>query len=270
MITAGNDRLASPADRPERLTAGQIWALRRFWLDRLRHGGRAGRSRRPERSQPPLKNLFPDLDAVFVHIPKTAGTSVHSLFSQLSASVSLVDPARRAELVALDRKGLTKHSKAAEYVASMGRESWDSAFTFTFVRNPWDMMVSSYVWWLQKAPTYPHLRHLAADVARLPDFPAFLRCHLGEACINEFVGDPRDWFMADGQDLVSHVGRFEELADDIGGILDRLGIERARRPELPKFNESRRRPYRDYHTPETRALVAKRFRYEIERFGYGF
>jgi hypothetical protein len=70
--------------------------------------------------------------------------------------------------------------------------------------------------------------------------------------------------------LVSHVGRFEEFADEVGAILDRLGVERARRPELPKFNETRRRPYRDYHTAETRALVAERFRYEIERFGYRF
>jgi len=40
--------------------------------------------------------------------------------------------------------------------------------------------------------------------------------------------------------------------------------------ELPRFNESRRRPYRDYHTPETRTLVAERFHYGIDRFGYRF
>ncbi len=258
------DRLASPGDGAQRLSAGEIWALRGFWLDRIR---RRQSARRPE---PRLKNIFPDLGAVFVHIPKTAGTSVHELCSRVSPTPCPVEAAERARLGQVDRKGLTKHSKATEYVARMGTELWSSVYSFTFVRNPWDMMVSSYLWWLQKAPVYPHLRHLAAEAARLPDFAAFLRCRLGRDCINEFVGNPRDWFMSDGRDLVSHVGRFEAFSDDIGAILDRLGVERARRPELPKFNESRRRPYRDYHTPETRSLVAERFRYEIERFGYRF
>jgi hypothetical protein len=262
-LTGVGDCLASPADGAVRLSPRQIWALRRFWLDSLRRG-------RPTARRPRYKNLFPELDAVFVHIPKTAGTSVHELFSQVSTSVSVADPERRAELTSVRSKGITKHSKAVEYVDRMGRTSWSSAFTFTFVRNPWDLMVSSYVWWLQKAPVYPHLRPLAATVAQLGDFEAFLRHRIGRICINEFVGNPSEWFMADGEDLVSYVGRVEELADDIGTILDHLGIERAARPELPRSNQSRRRPHRDYYTQATRALVAKRFRYEIERFGYTF
>lgn len=183
---------------------------------------------------------------------------------------SVVEPTRRAQFANIERKGLTKHSKAAEYVARMGEELWSAAFTFTFVRNPWDMMVSSYVWWLHKAPAHRHLRHLAAEVAELGDFAAFARGRLCSACINEFIGNPRDWFMADGRDLVSYVGRFEQVSDDIGIILDRLGVDRAHRVELPRFNAGRRRPYRDYYTPESRSLIAERFRYEIDRFGYTF
>jgi Sulfotransferase family len=270
MATTRSDRLASPSDRPGRLSAREIWALRRFWLDTFRRRARLGRSLPAELPQPTFKNIFPHLGAIFIHIPKTAGTSIHDLFSRIPARECSVDPARRAELASVDRKGLTKHSKATEYVDRLGSESWASAFTFTFVRNPWDMMVSSYVWWLQGAPAHPHLRPLAAEVAQLADFGAFLRHRLGQSCINEFVGDPRDWFMADGADLVGFVGRYEELTDDIARICDRLGIERTRRPEPPRLNESRRRPYQDYYTGEARALVAQRFRYEIDRFGYTF
>jgi hypothetical protein len=270
MATTRSDRLASPSDRPGPLSAREIWALRRFWLDTLRRHARIGRPLPAELPQPAFKNIFPHLGAIFVHIPKTAGTSIHDLFSQVPAKECPVDAARRAELASIDRKGLTKHSKASEYVDRLGRASWASTFTFTFVRNPWDMMVSSYVWWLQGAPAHPHLRPLAARVAQLADFSAFLRDYLGQACINEFVGDPRDWFMADGHDLVDFVGRYEELSDDITSIFDRLGIEGARRPELPKLNKSRRRPYRDYYTSEARCFVAQRFRYEIDRFGYTF
>ena len=270
MTIASPDRLAAPGQAGGRLSPRKVWALRQFWLDTFVRRLRNGRSGRAQQPQPALKNIFPDLDAIFVHIPKTAGTTVHDLFSQVSAGASRVDPARRGQLAAIDRSGMTKHAKAAEYVARMGVESWRTSFTFAFVRNPWDMMVSSYVWWLQKAPTYPHLRHLAAEVAELGHFEAFLRDRLGQTCINEFVGNPRDWFKADGEDLVDFVGRYEELADDIAAIFDRLGIERARRPELPRLNGSRRRPYRDYYTGETRALVANRFRYEIDRFGYTF
>jgi chondroitin 4-sulfotransferase 11 len=36
------------------------------------------------------------------------------------------------------------HMTAAEYIHFLGRERWDSIFSFSFVRNPWDKVESHY------------------------------------------------------------------------------------------------------------------------------
>ncbi len=45
-----------------------------------------------------------------------------------------------------------------------------------------------------------------------------------------------------------------------------------RTPGVRRFQWIRRshRPYRDYYNPETRAIVEKIFREDLELFGYGF
>jgi hypothetical protein len=43
---------------------------------------------------------------------------------------------------------------------------WRQHFAFTFVRNPWDLMGSSYCWWLRKGKGYPAIAHIAEATGR--------------------------------------------------------------------------------------------------------
>jgi len=60
-------------------------------------------------------------DFVFIHINKTDGTSIE-------AALGL-----RLE-----------HKTAQEKIHQLGLASWRNRFTFAFVRNPWDRVVSHY------------------------------------------------------------------------------------------------------------------------------
>lgn len=62
---------------------------------------------------------------IFVHLRKTGGTSV----SEALGDVERIDE---------------KHLGPAGYVKKYGREVWESAFTFTVIRNPYDALVSDY------------------------------------------------------------------------------------------------------------------------------
>lgn len=59
-------------------------------------------------------------DIIFIHIVKTAGTSIRH-------SLGFHPPQK--EIV-------RKHNDAATIISKIGQEKWDNAYKFTFIRNP--------------------------------------------------------------------------------------------------------------------------------------
>ena len=201
--------------------------------------------------------IRPDLGFIMVHITKTAGNSVIEALHRQAA---------HAEAPGVPRIG--KHAKAFEVRALLGPKTWQRCFTFAFVRNPWALMVSSYHWWLQKAPRLKYHRRRAMQVAAMGSFDAFLHSPLGRYCINERCGEMLDWITDHrGRALVDFVGRTENLQHDWPHICERIGAHPC---PLPHANSSEHRPYREYYSPETCALIAKRFAPTIEMFDYEF
>ena len=64
-------------------------------------------------------------DFVFVHIQKTAGKSIRQ---------------------ALGLKKGANHNSAQQWLNEYTVDEWNNAFKFTFVRNPWDRLLSSYMY----------------------------------------------------------------------------------------------------------------------------
>lgn len=211
-------------------------------------------------------NYFPHIGCIFIHIPKTAGTSVSAALAQIDEYLRLDGQPPKFEL---PRRQHNRHAKALTYRDRLEREIWDKAFTFCVVRNPFEQMVSCYHWWLQLAPRFPHLREASRRVAALGGFSAFLRDDLGARRINEFIGEPEHWFQdGNGCDMVDFVVRNEE----IDSLLVRLG-EYVRVPKgvrIERRNATRHGHYATYYDDAGVAAVAERFRYSIERFGYRF
>jgi tetratricopeptide (TPR) repeat protein len=211
----------------------------------------------------------PKQGLVFIHIPRSGGTSVHDF---LAATVPLEpkpDLAARLAQFSSPLYPLYKHTKGRELRDILGETTWMSVQKLCIVRNPWDQMVSSYNWWLQKATPYWRHHEWGAEVAELRSFDAFLSSRFGRECINEWEGNPLDWFTdEDGTDIVDFVARFETLERDLHQFCESARL--VPRNILPHLNATERSSYRDYYNSNTRRIVASRFSDLINRFGYQF
>lgn len=200
---------------------------------------------------------------VFVHVPKTGGQSVSSALRKaaLSPGEQVVQRVLRhlGRAWKYDHYGLRRgggHGTAREIREAIGAESYSAAYSFAFVRNPWDWAVSLHAFEQQSEKRAHH------DLARDADLATFLGRlrELGVRTQSAYLTD------ADGTIMVDRVGRFERLSEDFAEICDRLGF----RVDLGHRNRSPRADYRDAHSAASRALVGEMYAEDIDRFGYTF
>lgn len=206
----------------------------------------------------------------FVHVPKTGGSSVsHALWSfadhvdhyWANRCLSLVGIRVNHYAPCRFRK-FRPHTPADTLRHNLPAGLFDSLFTFAFVRNPWDLLVS-YYHFLRDADSHPdHVSHRRRHATRLPDFEAYIRYEIRRGKISQtrMVTDRR------GRVLVDFLGRYESLRADFAHICREIGINAS----LGRANASARGDYRDYYTDRLVALVRDGFAEDIERFGYGF
>jgi hypothetical protein len=196
-----------------------------------------------------------DHRCIFIHIERTGGTSVELALSGFDWWVNWT----RGE----------KHLTAAAAIARYGRETWDRYLTFSFVRNPWDLVVSSYEFFHVRQGGGLAFRDYvlagAAPEARTAD-PSSGWTHSG--WWRQLGKSQLDW-ITDGRDavVVDFIGRFERLQDDFAALCSRIGVPC---PPLPHEGRSVRMRYTDYYDDETYAFVERRFRRDIDYFGYEF
>jgi hypothetical protein len=208
---------------------------------------------------------------LFVHIAKTGGTSVRAALERERwrepwALARFL--CSRLSALSGHRLGvkLPRHAKAIAAREMLPRELYDRLFKFAFVRNPWDLQVSSFHHIRRERP------HLLGPHQ---DFAAFL-CHKLDPArpfqyhIDTSIERQSDYLIdLHGNVIVDFVGRYERLEEDFAEACRRIGITT---PALPHRRRStdRGRDYRSYYTDETRALVADHFRADVEMFGYQF
>lgn len=201
----------------------------------------------------------------FVHVPKTAGSSVNVALSRHAVVVDDYWANRWLGRVGIPVNRFapwpyTKfrpHASAAVLRAWLPREVFDSLFKFAFVRNPWDLLVS-YWHYLRSKPG-----HRRGSIAHsLPSFTAYVDYEIrrGRFSQSSLLCD------RDGQLLIDFVGRYESMPADFALVCRRIGIAAT----LPRVNAGVRDDYRDYYTPALVARVAEAFAADVERFGYAF
>jgi hypothetical protein len=203
---------------------------------------------------------------IFVHVQKTAGTSLRRVLREHAPDA---------------RKWHGRHGHASVGIAELGRDRWDRYFSFGFVRNPWDRLVSHYSMISERIAALTTEQREEAKPFKIElwnyvlhfshDFESFLdNCTgliLDRGCYKSFLFNQLDYLTDEtGRIAVDFVGRFENFEADGNEVLRRIGIQ----AQVPRLNVSSRSNYRDYYTPRTRDLVAARFARDIEAFGYEF
>jgi len=201
------------------------------------------------------------LNCIFVHIPKTGGTSIEDVLwpgerTEAQLWRGMVDRFHNKY-----QTGGLQHLLARQIRQEVGEERFRRSYRFSFVRNPWDRAVSQYAYMQQR-------KDLRGFVGMKEDdsFARYLsliaeRPHVQWIPQSEFLLD------RDGQCLVEFIGHFERLADDAQRIFKTLGVTCG---ELPHRIRSSHGPYSEYYDAQTRAHVERLYRADIEQFSYTF
>ncbi len=205
---------------------------------------------------------------IFVHIPKTGGTSLAlALEERAKAEDILIGDTpkakrRKPRLKTLNPAGrLWKHSTLADIDGIVDATQMDEMVIFTMVRNQWDRLVSYYNWLKLQDFAHP-----AVGAAKTKIFSEFLRDPVIEASLR--AGSAASYMRdATGNTRPALYVRLEKFDQDIAPVTHYLGFEIV----LPHINRSPRdADYRGYYTHATTDWVATMCATDIEQFGYSF
>jgi len=210
----------------------------------------------------------------FVHIPKTGGTSVE-----------------RSALFADVRCG--GHTGVQDFLKVLGARRTEF-YLFTFVRNPWDRLVSAFEYMSRgggtggdKAISDEYLRRFNGNfgefVEALTEEPDLLNLEHFRPQIKYVENDQ-------GYVEVDYIGRFERLSSDFDQICARVGCQGTRLQHLRTKGHNLgvrvgirllnqlgvptrkvfRRDYRKWFTDRTVILTAQTYERDATAFGYTF
>ena len=183
---------------------------------------------------------------IFVHIPKTGGTSIAYYLYRYCEKV-------------------IKH-QFAEDLFGETREGVDY-FTFSLIRNPWEREVSRYFYQRQTPDNELY------EEARQLTFKEWLHRRQQDEVFMRFYGAPMlDWLTDEnGNLLVEYIARLERINDDWKKICERLNHNEIYiDTELPYLNRSEHNHYTEYYDDETRGMIEAAYQRDIEFFNYRF
>lgn len=181
---------------------------------------------------------------IFVHIPKCGGTTIENIFNGWHKWKT------NDKLIGENRQ----HYKLTQILEL--NPSCNNYFRFTFIRNPYDRIVSEYHYLKRKFPEKVKItfKEFCADLDRNLDL---------------YAGHYHKLTMVDYFDNypVDFIGRVETMQRDWDVICELIGIPFN---ELKKENTTKHKHYTEYYDDETRQIVADKYSKDLEYFGYEF
>jgi len=215
---------------------------------------------------------------IFIHIPKTAGTSVESALGHLDGHqgregqdhrcIRMIEPWINTGIfrstvnfrmfLSSVRYSFRNH-KNPNNDLTVSREQYNSYFKFTVVRNPWDRAYSSY-----ENVMRDELHKQAWGIKEPVTFNEFLRRFMGKEMLV-----PQTYWLKDFKNKMpfDYICRFENLKDDFNNVCRLMGYKSIVLPHKKKGSGGN---YKDKIDNESRNLIAEFYKEEIELFNYRF
>ena len=164
-----------------------------------------------------------ELNCVYIDIPRTGCGSISSII------------------------GGGGHKTATVMQERLGKK-WDEAYTFAFVRNPFDRFVSAF-----------HNLGLEKEC----DINDFIKDSKGIMEKEQILFMPQvDWIVKGGKVQVDFVGRYEDLQRDWKKVRKVLGIKDV----LPHLNRTTVKKH--VLNSESKGLLSELYKEDFKTFGY--
>jgi hypothetical protein len=186
---------------------------------------------------------YDETGVVFLHIPKTAGTSIVTLLNRYYIHEQLHH----------------RHSTLAQNVEKYGKKYFEDLKIVTAIRNPFDRAVSMYFWYQQSGDKHKY------PFKRLADNHSFSNW-IDIWYITEELSF-EDYMLVDGNLWDNfEIIRFENLKADIDYIFtDKLGLS-INCSKLPHIWPTKRKNYEVYYTPELYDKIYQKDSWLIHNF----
>jgi hypothetical protein len=174
---------------------------------------------------------------IYVHIPKTAGTSLKEYFRafEQAGDIHIQRQADAERAAANSHILLGKHSRAVQICQAIGEERFDSFFKFSLVRNPFDRTVSTFLFLKHNFRNWSN----SAAMDKFESLEAFVRSGLFRRAGPSGIFEPQArWLLKPNGELsTDYVGRLETLESDVMNVLKALGLPMTGAP-VPQQNRS--------------------------------
>lgn len=198
--------------------------------------------------------LVPKENVLFIHNPKTAGTSMREVLIKRPGATELFTTYG------------SWHLTSRELMYKVHNKKFHEAWKFVFVRNPWEWFVSMY------------------ENSRVNQNRVHRLTHNGFAMFVHKIIEGRYFQQEKFIEFVDFIGRYENLQEDWERVCEKLGRDN----HLPHLNRSRQdasdgffqrirdyfKPpepyYRSYYNHSTKNKVLDYNRQIIERFNYTY
>ncbi|MCV3463911.1 sulfotransferase family protein [Campylobacter lari] len=196
-----------------------------------------------------FKDFHDKYKCIFIHVPKVAGSSIERVIYQTD-------------------RWLVGHVKASDYV-KLDRAKFESYFSFGFVRNPYDRVVSAYHYLKNDSPDPLDIKWGKLNIRDL-EFKEFVLKLQDDEFRQNILRKNHFYFQnkylcdENMNILVNFVGKFEQLNSDFKKILGILN----RKDSLIHVNKSKHCDYRDYYNYETYKIIREIYKNDFEIFDY--
>lgn len=194
---------------------------------------------------------------VFLHIPKTAGTSIQvALRLRTGCTGGII----KDSCIVI---GKTKHHIVPEKIPQ-------GYFVFAFVRNPWDRILSYYMFRCKEPRNFA--RKSIHPNERKASFKEWLN-RLDEFKNYKHINPAFHISIQPQIDTIKNypdfIGKYENIEQDLKFVFNQIGQEYQ---PLKNVNSTtaKKKHYREYYDTETKEIVARLYEKDIEHFGYIF
>jgi hypothetical protein len=209
--------------------------------------------------------------AIFVHIPRTAGSSIAQVMGVCGDdNQGTLTPVRVDMLYGLEGTKALQHLNARGIQKRLGSDVYDRYYKFTVVRNPYDRAVSEYH---VRKRLMPWVKMSFKDFVmdRITQSGRFnwksLFRSKGERALEDQFESQFDFVHDEkGKLMVDFIAKYESLEADFQKICNKLGVQ----GKLPVMNTSKHDDYRSYYDSDTIRRIADIYQKDLEVFKYAF
>ncbi len=211
-----------------------------------------------------------DLKAIFIHVHKTGGSYIASVLKQYYGFETYYLKRPDHDTFCLNKRknphqknyenrvhGVYVYYKTSPHLnakMNMTPQKWESYYKFTFIRNPYDRMISGWNHMNKKIPfsQYVTMKNIVSDMEY----------------IHVFMSQAKHITNERGQIAVQFIGHFERLEEDLDKVLDHLKVYYRIHNPYQRVNSHAHAHYSAYYDPTTLQIVNQLIQDDLKHFDY--